>query len=454
MKRTAALMVVMGLTAVVISLSAHGDSSQADNNWPMWRGPDATGAAPEGCNPPLTWSETKNIKWKYELPGSGDSSPIIWGDKIFFLTAIPAAVEEEDIVSPEPLQRAQRGGQRRQRTGRVAIVNHKFDLVCVDRTTGKLLWQKTAVEATPHEGHHADSGFASYSPVTDGQKIWASFGSRGTHCFDMNGKKLWSKDLGQMRIRNTFGEGSSCNLAGDAVIVTMDHEGDSFIYALNKDDGEILWKKARDEGGTWATPIPVEVNGKLQVVANAQNFIRSYDVATGDLMWQCSGQVSNVIPTPVLGNGMIYCTSGYRGASLQAIKLGNRGDLSGTDAVAWHVREACPYVASPLIYENKIYVTSGTNAIISCYDAVTGKPFFVKQKLDDMRSIYSSPVGAAGRVYVTGRNGTCKVISSSGKYKVLATNVLNDPMDASPMIIGDEIYLKGDSYLYCIAEEK
>ncbi|MCP4708002.1 MAG: PQQ-binding-like beta-propeller repeat protein [Planctomycetes bacterium] len=444
--------------AVVISLGAYGDSDQVDNNWPMWRGPDASGAAPEGCNPPLTWSATENIKWKYELPGSGDSSPVIWGDQIFFLTAIPVAVEQEEIVSSEPLQRTQRSGQRQRRTGgrggRVALVKHKFDLVCVDRKTGKLLWQTTADETTPHEGHHADHGFASYSPVTDGQKIWASFGSRGTHCFDMNGKKLWSKDLGQLRTRNGFGEGNSCNLAGDAVIVMMDQEDDSFIYALNKDSGEILWKKARDESTGWATPIPVEVNGKLQVVINAQNFIRSYDVATGDLVWQCSGQVSNVIPTPVLGNGMVYCTSGYRGASLQAIKLGNRGDLSGTDAVAWHVTEACPYVASPLIYENKIYVTSVTQAILSCYDAVTGKPYFVKQRVDDMRSIYSSPVGAAGRVYVIGRNGTCKVLSNSGKYEVLATNVLNDPIDASPMIIGDEIYLKGDSYLYCIAENK
>jgi len=453
MKKIAACCLILSL--FIFSISLEGFVNPADNNWPTWRGPTSDGVAPEGCNPPVTWSETENIKWKINLPGSGHSSPVIWQDKIFFQTAIPVT-EDIDSEQSAPPQRNQRMNQRG-RGNAMGIsspaTKHKFDLICLDRKTGKQIWQSTACEVIPHEGHHQNHGFASYSPVTDGKLIWANFGSRGLHCFDMDGDLKWSKDLGKMTTPMSFGEGSSPVLAGDAVIVVMDQQGDSFIIAVNKNTSETLWKKDRDEGTTWATPFVIEVDGKIQVITNATKFIRSYDAQTGDLIWQCSGQVSNVIPSPVTGHGMIYCTSGYRGASLQAIKLGNRGNLSGTDAVAWQVNQACPYVSSPLLYQGKIYVSSVTTADISCYDALTGKPFFVKQRLDDVREIYASPVGAAGRVYYIGRNGTTKVLKNSGKLEVLATNVLNTPIDCSPAIIDNEIYLKGKNVLYCIAEK-
>ncbi len=382
-----------------------------------------TGAA-KNANPPLTWSETENIKWKAAVPGQGLSSPIIWADKIFFLTAIES--EKEGA--------------------------YKFDFVCMDRNNGKILWQKTAREEVPHEGHHETGSFASNSAVTDGKYVWASFGSRGVHCYDIDGNHKWSKDLGKMNIARGFGEGSSAALAGNALIVVMDHEGDSVIYALNKDTGDILWQKDRDEATSWATPLPVEVDGKLQVITNATNFTRSYDVETGDIIWQCSGQTRNAIPSPVSGFGKAYCISGFRGSALKVIELGRTGDLSGTDAVAWEVDRDTPYVPSPLLYGDKIYFLSVNNPILSCYQAETGKPNFVAQKLDEVNGFYASPVGAAGRVYLPAWNGLTLVIKNSDTYEVLASNKLEDRFDASPALVGNELILKGKKYIYCISQ--
>jgi outer membrane protein assembly factor BamB len=176
----------------------------------------------------------------------------------------------------------------------------------MDRGSGKIVWQRTVREELPHEGHHPVHGFASYSPVTDGECVWASFGSRGVHCYDVEGNHKWSRDLGRLRTKLMFGEGSSPTLAGDALIVVMDDEGDSFIYALEKETGKMIWKKARDERTSWATPLVVEVSGRRQVVVNATTRVRGYDLETGELIWECGGQTGNVIQSQVTGFGMVY----------------------------------------------------------------------------------------------------------------------------------------------------
>ena len=437
------MVICIGLLTALWSADVYGYSS--GDYWLTWRGPDATGAARKG-NPPLTWSENKNIKWKVKLPGQGTSSPVIWGNRIFFLTAI-----ETDKEGLPAAQNAAGGGGGRPpfHGGRPPKNVYKFNIVCLDRKDGKLLWQKTAREELPHEGHHSNyGGFASYSPVTDGEYVWASFGSRGVHCYDIDGNHKWSRDLGKMTIKMMFGEGSSPALAGDAVIVVIDHEDDSFIYALNKQTGETIWKKGRDETTSWATPIAVEVKGKMQVITSAMDFIRAYDMETGELLWQCSGQTGNVIPSPVVGFGKVFCTSGFRGSALQAIELGRTGDLSGSNAITWQVNEATPYVPSPLLYGDKIYVCSVNRAVISCYQAETGKANFVEQRLEGMGEIFASPVGAADRLYFVGRNGRTQVIKRSDKFELLATNTLDDKFDCSPAIVGDELFLKGKEYLY------
>ncbi|MHC4324076.1 MAG: outer membrane protein assembly factor BamB family protein [Planctomycetota bacterium] len=443
MKRLVLFQIVAFL--VLVNGNVFGDS--ADDYWPTWRGPSLNGVSPKG-NPPLTWSETENIKWKVKLTGdASNSSPVIWGNKIFFQTAIKT---DKKGNSEAPV--ANEAGRRRRGPGGSPPSNiYKFNLVCLDRSSGRELWQKTVREVLPHQGHHGDHGFVSFSPVTDGKFVWANFGSRGLYCFDMDGNQKWSKDLGRMDTVMSFGEGGSLAVAGDAVIVARDHQGESFIAALNKGTGEIIWRKDRDEGTSWATPLPVEVNGKTQVVVSATNLIRSYDLNTGDVIWQCSGQTRNVIPTPVVGFGMVYCASGFRGSALQAIELGHTGDLSDTDAVKWQKKEATPYVPSPLLYDGRIYVCSVNREVISCYDAKTGEPHFVKEKMDEMKGVYASPAAAGGRIYFVGRNGVSYVLESSDKFEVLAVNTLDDKFDCSPAFIGDEIYLKGKQNLYCIA---
>jgi outer membrane protein assembly factor BamB len=444
MNRLVALTITIALLMALISPDVYAAS--AGDYWPTWRGPNATGAA-EKANPPLTWSETKNIKWKVKLPGQGSSSPVIWADRIFFQTAIKTNKKGSSDKKNKPKEEQPFHG------GEAPTNIYKFDVVCMDRKTGKILWQKTASEALPHEGHHPTASFASYSPVTDGKYVWASFGSRGTHCYDINGKHKWSRDLGKMKTRNAFGEGASPALAGNALIVLMDQEGDSFIYALDKKTGKTIWKKPRDEATGWSTPVVVEVKGKLQVIVNATNLVRSYDAKNGNLIWYCGGQTKNAIPCPVVGFGKVFCTSGFRGNALLAIELGRTGDLSGSDAITWQVNQSTPYTPSPLLYGKNIYVLWGNKGYISSYQAKTGKPNFVRKTLKAIKEVYASPVGAAGRIYIVGRNGKCLVLKNSDKFEKLATNVLDDEIDASPAIVGDQLFLKGKKHLYCIANK-
>ena len=434
------------LGALIAGLAGLGALAESpDDNWPNWRGPNADGVAVKG-SPPVTWSESENIKWKVPLPGKGSSTPVVWGNKIFIETAVPTGEEPPAAARSAPRRR----GPPSTPAPKAPL---EFRLICLDRETGEILWERTAVETIPHEGHHPTGTFASYSPITDGEHVWVSFGSRGLHCYDMDGNHKWSTELIQMRKKLTFGEGSSPTLAGDAIIVVMDHEGQSKIAAFDKDTGDPLWETAREEGTSWASPLPVEVDGKIQVITNATSLIRSYDAKTGDLIWQCRGLTPNAIPTPVVGFGNVYCTSGFRGYALMAIELGHTGDLTDTDAIVWEVDRGTPYVASPLLYDGKIYVVDSLRPILSCYDAVTGATIFEDQKLDGLKQIYASPVGAGGRIYIADRAGSTMVLKQSDTFEILARNTLDEGFDASPVVIGDELYLKGSDHLYCIAHQ-
>ncbi len=454
------------------------DKPHADQQyWPQWRGPERTGVAPLG-DPPVEWSETKNVKWKTKLPGYGHSSPVVWGDKIFVLTAIesrkPAAGGGETTSATTPPRGGEgqpplgggpggKGGGSRKgsggpggkgggMSGSAPTDPVQFVVVCVDRQSGKILWQQTAKTEVPHQGHQPNNTFASTSPITDGERVYAFFGSHGIHCYDVAGKLLWSQQFGRMNTANGFGEGASPALSGDALIVNWDHEGEDFITALDKRTGKTLWKTARDERTTWTTPLVVTHGGQTEVIVPASGKTRSYDIATGKLIWECGGQTANVIPTAVANNEFVFAISGYRGNSLQAIKLGRTGDLTGSDAVAWSYNKSTPYVPSPLLYGDNLYFVSNNNNILSCFNAKTGQPNYEAERLEGIRGIYASPVGAGGRVYVVGREGTSLVLKNSAKFEVLAKNTLSDPMDASPAIADKEIFLRGHENLYCIAQ--
>ncbi len=328
----------------------------------------------------------------------------------------------------------------------------QFALICLDRATGKTLWQEVARETIPHEGRHATAAFASSSPVTDGEHIYAYFGSEGIYSYDFNGKLKWSQDLGDLRIFNTFGEGSSPALHGNTIVVNWDHEDADFIVALDKRTGKELWRVPRDEKTSWSTPLIVEVDGKAQVVTTATGRIRSYDLATGAQVWEHAGLTRNTVPTPVAADGIVYTMSGFQGNALYAIKLGKTGDLTDTDAVVWKHAKSTPYVPSPLLVDGRLYFYTGNNEIISCFDAKTGKPLIDAERMEGLKGIYASPIAAGGHVYLVSRNGGTVVLKASDKLEIAATNTLEEGFDASPVAVGKELYLRGRSNLYCIAE--
>ena len=422
-----------------------------EKNWHHWRGPHATGVAVD-AQPPTTWSETENIRWKVAIPGTGHASPIIWEDKIFIQTAIKgkaSKVESEESDDGNPFS-----GFFNQRRGRGAIENaYRFDLIAINRNDGRILWQKTLRELNPHEGTHQDATFASNSPVTDGEFIYAYFGSRGLYCVDMMGNVKWEKDVGQMFKRNTFGEGSSPALYGDTLVIVQDHEGDSFITALDKRTGDVLWKTDRDERTTWFSPIIVEHNGKAQVITTGTNRVRSYDLETGKLLWDGDGLTANSIPSPVADDEYVYLMSGFRGSDLQAIHLAEaNGDITDSEAIVWRHNRNTPYVPSPLLYKDTIYFLKSNDGILSAFNIKTGEAYYGPVRLQGVSGVYASIVGAADRVYIAGRNGTVNVIQHGPEFTIIAENTLDDSFNASPAIAGSELYLRGSGHLYCIAE--
>lgn len=418
--------------------TAHADADAlAQKFWPQWRGPLGTGTAPQ-ADPPLHWSETNNIQWKVPLAGEGDSTPIIWEDRVFVLSAIPVAQEE---LGP---------GQQPGPNG-----TFRFTVLCLDRASGRVIWQKVARQTSPHEGRQENNTFASASPVTDGQLVWAFFGSRGLYCYDFEGRLKWQKDFGLMKTKMGFGEGASPALSGDVLVINWDHEGDDFIAAFDKTTGRELWRQPRQEPTGWSTPLVVEFNGQKQVVVNATGKVRSYDLLSGQELWSCGGQTANAIPSPVAQGGLVYVTSGFRGSALQAIRLGRTGDLTGTDAIAWSHNKATPYVPSPLLAEDYLYVVSGNDGMLSCFNAKDGETYFERERLEPIRAIYASPVSAARRVYVLGRQGLCIVLKQGPAPEVLAVNKLADNRsDASIALAGHQLFLRTAHSLYCIFEPR
>jgi outer membrane protein assembly factor BamB len=326
--------------------------------------------------------------------------------------------------------------------------------MCIDRNTGKTLWQKTAVETVPHEGHHQTGSFASASPITDGKRLFASFGSRGIYCFDLEGNQKWGKDLDDLQMRMAFGEGSSPALYEDTLVLTCDQETGSFIVALDATSGDEKWRKPREEVSTWATPLIVNDGERTQVIASGSKRVRSYDLKNGELIWECGGLGSNPIACPVVYDGLAIAMSGHHEPAGIAVPLTARGDVSGTDQVVWQIEEVTPYVSTPLLYDDTLYFVKSRNAILSSANAKTGEPIIRQKRLPDMESIYASPVGAAGRVYLSSREGTTIVFKHGPEFEVLATNILDEPIDASPAIVGDDLIIRGENHLYCISEEQ
>lgn len=462
-------------------------AEKAAENWANWRGPNYDGTS-STANPPTQWSEEKNLKWKVEIPGSGSSTPVIWGDKVFLLTAVPVASEkkeeaaegdksaqEESAGQPEPPrgpgrfgpgpggpQGPGRPGGRPPRGGFGGGFGRRpapttpvdFTVLCLDRQTGKTIWSEVAIQAVPHESGHNTNTFASSSAVTNGEILLAFFGSRGLYCYDLGGKLLWKKGLGQQQTRNGFGEGSTPAMYGDTIIVPWDHEGASFVVALNAKTGEQLWKVERDEPTTWATPVVATWKGTTQVILNGIQ-VRSYDLKTGKLIWECGGQATNPIASPIIYDGKAICMTGYRGYAVYAIDLGAKGDVTDDkNSIAWSRSDVGPYIASATLLEDRLYVTKSRDAVIYCLDAKTGETIYGPQRLPEASTLYSSLVAANGKVFVSDRDGSTVVLSAGPKFDVLEVNQLEEGIDASLALVGQQIFIRGSKHLYCIEQSK
>jgi len=416
----------------------------ADDDWPRWRGPNDDGMA--RGDGPFEWSDSKNIAWRAPIPGRGHSSPVIWGDKIFLTTAVPTTTAAPTDGPQAPAGRSPGGGAG-------AGIEHQFLVLCLNRHTGKVLWESVAKVATPHEGYHGRYGsFASNSPVTDGKHLYAFFGSRGLYKYDLNGKLIWRKEFPPMRMRLQFGEGTPTVLDGDTLYLKFDQEVDSYMLALDKNTGKEIWRVARDEQSSWSPPLAVTHNGRKQVVVSATAKVRSYDSATGKLIWDCAGLGGNVIPAPVASGGLVWVMSGFRQPNLLAIRLGREGDLTGTDAIAWANDRGNSYSASPVLHDNKLYFVTDSG-MLSCLNALTGEPYYRQQRLPKTYNFKSSPVGANGKLYLATEDGDVVVVKMGETYEVLATNTLaNQVFIATPAVAGGSLYLRSQDALFCIRQ--
>ena len=383
-------------TAILVSLAVVPLLGAA--NWGHWRGVENNGVAEGGA--PLTWSARENVKWAVQVPGRGHSTPVVWGKRIFLTTAVPVKpaasgpagdsaemspemrariseiTEGRDLSELTRTERRQVDRQlRRAEEAANQVVEHRFVVLAFARGTGEKIWERNPVTGVPHQGYHRRYGsFASGSPVTDGERLYVSFGSRGVFAYDLDGSLVWKKDYGvKMRTAGSFGEGISPTIHGETLILVFDHQGQSFISALNKRTGEELWRQNRDERTSWAQPLITEYEGRTQAIVAASGKIRSYDLKTGGVIWECAGLGSNVIPAVVRDADVVYAMSGHRDPNLVAIRLGGDGDITDSDQVLWSNQRGNSYTPSPVINDGILYFVTD-RGLLNALDAKTGAP--------------------------------------------------------------------------------
>jgi outer membrane protein assembly factor BamB len=442
---TRTLPVLFAALAASVAVAADFETDRSAN-WHHWRGPNADGSAP-ATDPPVEWdgASGKNVRWKAALPAKGSSTPVVWGDRVFVLTA----VETDRVAKPDELPKPDPRFEVRPPPPKNF---YKFVVQCFDRDTGKLQWEKVAAERVPHEGHHTSYGYAGGSPTTDGERLYVSFGSFGNYCYDLDGNLLWSRDLGLIHSRLGWGEAVTPVVHGDNLLLNWDQEADSALYCLDAKSGEVRWRAPRDERTTWNTPLVVEHGGRTQVIVNGTNRVRSHDLKTGEVIWACGGMSSNPIPSPLRFEDTVVCMTGYKGSVAVAIPLDSRGELTG-EKLRWRHTRGTPYVPSPVLVGDRLYFTELNGTQLTVLDARTGKPVIDRERLPTVTSFYASPVYAGGRVYFVDRTGVGLVLQPGDELEVMATNRLGDNVDASPAVVGKQLFLRGEKYLWCLERQ-
>ncbi|HUE82311.1 MAG TPA: PQQ-binding-like beta-propeller repeat protein, partial [Pyrinomonadaceae bacterium] len=421
-------------------------------NWPSFRGPNASGVA-DGNRLPNTWDAARetNVVWKTPIPGLAHSSPIVWKDRIFITTAISG--------DPKPTFGAKDRGIGLARDD----VKHSWRLYCLDKQTGKVIWEKTAHEGVPRAKRHTKATQANSTPVTDGKYVVALMGSEGLFAYDFNGKLLWRRDLGILNPglfrdpTSEWGHASSPIIYKNLVIVQGDGHKQSFIAGYNLADGKQVWRVERGEITSWSTPTIYENSKRTELISNGGRYIRGYDPMTGRELWRFSDNDTEVkMQAPLIAHGLIFITGGYpAGRPMYAFKPGAQGDVSlkegeeSNEFVAWQTDKGSPYTPTPIIYGDYLYVCAD-NGVFSAYNAKTGELIY-QQRISS--SFSASPVAADGKIYLPSEDGDVFVVKAGPKYELLSTNPMGEALMATPAISDGLIIIRSQQYLYGIGLE-
>jgi outer membrane protein assembly factor BamB len=443
MTRTVLFLSVLALSSITIHAQ----------NWPSFRGPNASGVA-EGTNPPTSWDieKSQNVLWKTSIPGLSHASPIIWGNQIFVITAVSSD--------------ANAGFKAKDRGIDLANDDAKYTwmIFALDKRNGRVLWTDKPYEGVPRAKRHVKATQANSTPVTDGRYVVALFGSEGLACYDTNGKLLWKQDLGVLNPglwddkESSWGHASSPIIYRDLVIVQADGHKQSFIAAFNLKDGKQTWRVERNEITSWTTPSIYQGKDRTELIANGGRYIRGYDPLTGKELWRFSDNDTQVkMQAPQIANDLIYITGGYpAGRAMYVFRPGANGDISlrsGEDTnafLAWRSSKGSPYTPTPIVYGDQFYVVAD-NGVLSSYDAKTGALIY-QQRLPS--SFSASPVAADGKLYLASEDGDVFVVKAGRQFELLQKNVMGQPLMATPALTQGMLIVRADDAIYALGERK
>jgi outer membrane protein assembly factor BamB len=440
-----------GIILAVILACLSAPASESSTNWPQFRGPGSLGVA-DNPNLPERWNTNDNVAWRVDVPGRGWSSPIVWGHRVFVTTAVSPG----DV---EPVRKGLYfGGDRKD----IPKGEHRWLTLCYDLQSGAELWRAEAHRGPAPNPLHIKNTYASATPVTDGERVYADFGGVGLFCFDMQGRKLWSTNWTPVKTRYGWGSAASPVLLGDRIFLVNDNDDRSFAIALDAKTGRELWRVDRDEKSNWATPYIWQHAQRTELVTPGTKRIRSYDL-NGELLWECGGMSSIAIPTPFSKFGLLYVCSGYvgdKGRPIFAFKPGASGDISlepgdtSNQFVAWSQPAAAPYNPSPLVYGDYLYVLFDFG-FLSCHEARSGRQVYDKQRIRDTNTAFTaSPWAANGKIFALSEDGDTFVFQSGPDYKLLHQNSLDEMCMATPAIAGDSLLIRTLTQLYCLRKNK
>lgn len=444
-RRTLFVLVLLAAPFLAPAAITSASEPEAAERWPGFR-LDGSGVAPPTAEVPMAWSE-ETLLWKTAIEGRGHSSPAVWGDRVFVTTAVEGEVIEgagapvhtlggQEFKHPDAL-----GSDRR----------HTMKVIALDAGSGEVVWSRVAHDGQVFDDRHKDSSYASPSPVTDGERIYAYFGSEGVYAYDFAGELAWKQDIGDIKTVG-MGVGTSPVLWRELLIIQADEDSgeESFIVALDKGSGEEVWRRSRPVQVSWATPIVVEHDGEAQLVTSGTEWVIAYDPASGEEIWRAPGLQSNAIHSPLVHDDLVILTAGYPAKVAFAVRLGRKGEL-GEDDYVWKYEKGTAYMPSNLLYDGLLYLTND-GGVLTALDPKTGEVVYEGGR-SPIRGRYSaSLLGVDGKIVMVNSDGDAAFIAAGSEHEVLGETSIDEPVWATPAIVGNRIYVRGIEHLYAFGK--